>query len=204
MAGDAARVITVAVVRDALARHRPREEHAPEARPAAVALVLAGSGDGLAVLFIERAARAGDPWSGQIALPGGRRDPLDADLRATAMRETREETGVDLTLAESLGALDDLYPRTPLLPPVVVRPFVFAVEGPLDITPSDEVRSAFWVPLAVLRSPDTRREVTLDLRGERRTFPAYALGEHVIWGMTERILTPFLDLILRDEWPPPA
>ena len=188
-------MITIAAVRAALAGHRPRQEHAPEARPAAVSLVLTGTPDGLAALFIERAARAGDPWSGQIALPGGRHDPLDPDLLFTAVRETLEETGVDLESAERLGVLDDLYPRTPLLPPVVVRPFVFSLERAPALAPSDEVTSAFWVPLAVLRSPPTRREVTLVLGGEARTFPAYALGDHVIWGMTERILTPFLDLV---------
>lgn len=188
-------MITVAAVRAALAGHLPREERAPEARPAAVALVLSAMPDGLAALFIERATRADDPWSGQIALPGGRRDPQDADLLATAMRETLEETGVDLGVAERLGTLDDLYPRTPHLPPVVVRPFVFSVEYAPALVPSHEVTSAFWVPLSVLRSSQARKEVTLLLRGERRSFPAYALGEHVIWGMTERIITPFLDLV---------
>jgi 8-oxo-dGTP pyrophosphatase MutT (NUDIX family) len=160
-----------------------------------VALILSETADGLAALFIERATRADDPWSGQIALPGGRRDREDPDLLATAVRETLEETGVDLGGAERLGALDDLYPRTPLLPPVVVRPFVFAVDRPPALVPSHEVHAAFWVPLSVLRAPPTRRDVTLVLRGEPRVFPAYALGERVIWGMTERILTPFLDLI---------
>ncbi|HXV91018.1 MAG TPA: hypothetical protein VD707_06575, partial [Gemmatimonadales bacterium] len=88
-----------------------------------------------------------------------------------------------------------LYPRTPHLPPVVVRPFVFALEPAPALVLSEEVTAAFWVPLAVLRSAPTRREVTLVLRGEERTFPAYALGERVIWGMTERIVTPFLDLV---------
>lgn len=194
-------MITVAAVRAALAGHLPREERAPEARPAAVALVLSQVPEGLAALFIERATRADDPWSGQIALPGGRRDPQDADLLATAMRETLEETGVDLGVAERLGTLDDLYPRTPHLPPVVVRPFVFSLERAPALTLSEEVTAAFWVPLALLRSPPTRREVTLRLRGEERTFPAYALGERVIWGMTERILTPFLDLV-DPSWPP--
>ena len=195
MAGDPTRVITIGAVRAALAGRRAREEHAPEARPAAVSLVLAGTPEGLAALFIERALRAGDPWSGQIALPGGRREPHDPDLLATAVRETLEETGVNLGSAESLGALDDLYPRTPHLPPVVVRPFVFSLGQAPTLALSEEVTAAFWVPLAVLRSPPTRREVTLVLRGEERTFPAYALGERVIWGMTERILTPFLDLV---------
>src|SRR3989442_8572178 len=128
MARSAPRVITLAAVRRALRDRRPETVDAPEAWPAAVALILL-EGAGLEALFIRRAERADDPWSGQIALPGGRRGPHDADLAATAIRETNEETGVDLSSAERLGVLDDLYPRTPTLPPVVVRPFVFALTG---------------------------------------------------------------------------
>lgn len=181
-------------VRRALAGHAPREIQAPEARPAAVALILIERA-GLEALFIKRAARAGDPWSGQVALPGGRHEPADVDLRVTAIRETREETGVELAAAEPLGVLDDLYPRTPTLPPVRVRPYVFALTGVPRIAPSREVDRAFWVPLAHLGEPGVRRDVKLLLRGEPRVFPAYDLGEDVIWGMTERILTPFLELI---------
>lgn len=192
---------TLDQARRVLRSYRPRPDEAPEARPAAVALILhdqtaaAGRGRALEALFIRRAERAGDPWSGQIALPGGRRDAADPDLLATAIRETREETGVELSAAERLGVLDDLYPRTPTLPPVVVRPFVFAIEQAPSLTLSDEVTDAFWVPLARLRAPGARRDITLTLRGAERTFPAYILGEHVIWGMTERIVTPFLELL---------
>ncbi len=188
-------MITLEHVRRALGAHRAREEHAPEAAPAAVALVLTESADGLAALFIRRAERTGDPWSGQIALPGGRRDLADSDLLATAMRETLEETGVGLGGAERLGVLDDVYPRSVLLPPVVVRPFVFALERAPPLVLSDEVTTAFWVPLGVLHAPATQRDFTLVLRGEARTFAAYHVGDHVIWGMTERILTPFLALV---------
>lgn len=182
--------------RRALAGYAAREIEAPEARPAAVALILIERA-GLEALFIKRAARAGDPWAGQVAFPGGRHEPADVDLRVTAIRETREETGVDLSSAESLGVLDDLYPRTPTLPPVRVRPYVFALtEGKVPrVIPSHEVDRAFWVPLARLGEPGVRRELKLFLRGEERTFPAYDLGEDVIWGMTERILTSFLELI---------
>ena len=181
-------------VRRALAGYAPREIAAPEARPAAVALVLIERA-GLEALFIKRAARAGDPWSGQVALPGGRHEPADPDLRVTAIRETREETGVELGGAEPLGVLDDLYPRAPTLPPVRVRPYVFALSGAPRLVPSNEVDRAFWVPLSRLGEPGVRRELKLFLRGEERIFPAYDLGEDVIWGMTERILTPFLELI---------
>lgn len=186
--------MTIDRVRRSLAARVPREIDAPEARPAAVALMLIER-NGLEALFIKRAARSGDPWSGQVAFPGGRYESTDVDLRATAIREAREEIGAELAGAESLGVLDDLYPRTPTLPPVRVRPFVFGLAAAPPLTPSDEVERAFWVPLTRLYEPGVRREVNLFLRGEDRVFPAYDLGEEVIWGMTERILTPFLELI---------
>ena len=195
MAGEVPRLITLAAVRRALRDHRPYLVEAPEARAAAVALVLAESPQGVELVLIRRAERADDPWSGQIAFPGGHHDPGDSDLRATAIRETREETGVDLTGGESLGALDDLHPRTPILPPVVVRPFVFSLPRRVALVPSDEVQRAFWFPLARLTEPDVRREVTLTLRGAKRTFPAYLVDGEVIWGMTERILSPFVELV---------
>ena len=188
-------MITLAAVRRALRDHRPRPADAPEARPAAVALVLLEGQHGLEIVIIKRAERGDDPWSGQIALPGGRHDARDRDLEATAVRETHEETGVDLTGAERLGALDDLYPRTSLLPPVVVRPFVFALARRTALVPSDEVQRAFWLPLERLSEPGVRREVTLTLRGGAHTLPAYLVDEDLIWGMTERILTPFLELV---------
>jgi len=187
--------MTLEQARRALARYGAQEISAPEARPAAVALILVEQSGGLEALFIKRAARVGDPWSGQVAFPGGRRDPEDADLLATAIRETREETGVELSDAERLGVLDDLYPRTPTLPPVRVRPFVFALPARRPLIATAEVERAFWVPLAHIVEPGVRREVKLLVGGVERVFPAYDLGEDVIWGMTERILTPFLDLL---------
>lgn len=188
--------MTLERARRALARHTAQEIIAPEARPAAVALILVEQMGGLEALFIKRAARVGDPWSGQVAFPGGRHDPEDGDLLATAIRETREETGVELSDAEHLGVLDDLYPRTPTLPPVRVRPFVFALPARRrTLVATVEVERAFWVPLARIVEPSVQRDVKLVVGGVERVFPAYDLGEDVIWGMTERILTPFLRLL---------
>jgi len=187
--------MTLERARRALARYAAQEIAAPEARPAAVALILVEQSGGLEALFIKRAARAGDPWSGQVAFPGGRHDPEDRDLLATAIRETREETGVELSDAERLGVLDDLYPRTPTLPPVRVRPFVFALPARRPLVETVEVERAFWVPLARIVEPSVRRDVKLLVGGVERVFPAYDLGDDVIWGMTERILTPFLELL---------
>ncbi|MGH7613242.1 MAG: NUDIX hydrolase [Gemmatimonadales bacterium] len=188
--------MTIEQARRALAQYAAQEIDAPEARPAAVALILVEQSGDLEALFIKRAARTGDPWSGQVAFPGGRHDPEDGDLLATAIRETREETGLELRDAEPLGVLDDLYPRTPTLPPVRVRPFVFALAARRrPLVASVEVERAFWVPLARIVEPSVRREVKLVVGGVERVFPAYDLGEDVIWGMTERILTPFLRLL---------
>jgi len=163
---------------------------------AAVAVLLRDSDDGLETLFIHRAVRVGDRWSGQIAFPGGRREPTDPDLLTTAIRETREEIGVDLSRAECLGVLDDLYPRTPVLPPVVVRPFVFALTERPAIVESLEVQSAFWVSFHSLQAPGARTSMTVDHPGiPTQVLPAYAVGKHTIWGMSERILTPLISLV---------
>ena len=163
---------------------------------AAVAVILRDGDDGLEALFIHRAVRVGDTWSGQIAFPGGRREPQDPDLLTTAIRETEEEIGVDLSTAVRLGVLDDLYPRTPVLPPVVVRPFVFALTTRPPMTLSAEVQGAFWVSFRSLEAPGVRGEITIDHPGiPRRSLPAYMLGNRTIWGMSERILTSLISLV---------
>ena len=163
---------------------------------AAVAVILHDGDEGIEALFIHRAVRVGDTWSGQIAFPGGRRETTDVDLRATAIRETLEEVGVDLSNAEQLGVLDDLHPRTPVLPPVVVRPFVFALTSRPTIVVSSEVQAAFWVSFRALQAPGVLGEIVIDHPGiPRRVLPAYTLGNRVIWGMSERILTPLISLV---------
>lgn len=165
----------------------------PDRRWAAVALILRS--DPLSILLIRRAERSGDPWSGQIGLPGGRRGPSDADLAQTAVRESVEEIGVDLTRARRLGALSDVAPRTPVLPPIAVRPFVFALSGRLDLRLNSEVASAHWVELARLADPDAHRPTTVTMRGEPLVVPAYMIEGMVVWGMTERILDSFFQAI---------
>ena len=195
MADGAGRLITLAAVRRALAGHQPQLAAAAGARPAAVSLVLVDGPAGAEILLIKRAERAGDPWSGQIAFPGGRQDPEDRDLLATAVRETREETGVELAAAERLGVLDDLVPRSVTLPLVIVRPFVFALPRRPVLTTNAEVQRAFWVALARLSEPAVQSQLTITLKDGVRTFPAYRLGEDIMWGMTERILTQFVHTI---------
>ena len=76
---------------------------------AAVAMLLTETGDTTKVLLVKRATREADPWSGHMAFPGGRLGHGDRDLMSTACRETREETGIDLTKCTAIGPLDALY-----------------------------------------------------------------------------------------------
>jgi 8-oxo-dGTP pyrophosphatase MutT (NUDIX family) len=164
-------------------------------RDAAVAVIFRVAGDdALELLMIERAAYAGDPWSGHVAFPGGRREAHDATLLETALRETREEIGVDvLGAGRVLGALDRVNPMSPALPPIAIAPFVALLSSHIAITLSDEVAGAFWVPLEVLQRVDASSEVEVELsNGTRRTVRAFVHGRYTIWGLTERILRDLL------------
>lgn len=166
---------------------------------AAVAIIIARDPDSL--LLIRRAERDGDPWSGQMALPGGRRDPGDSDLEHTARREAMEEVGVSLAPSSALGALDDFAPSTPVLPPVAVRPFVFYLDHRPALTLSDEVDTADWVRLDQLRNPANYYETTVAARGMEFQRPAYHVPTGVVWGLTERLLTQFLGLLGEPDSP---
>ena len=160
---------------------------------ASVAAILVPAPD--TILLIRRAERSGDPWSGQMALPGGRRDAMDGDPVVTAIRESLEEVGVSLPDATLLGALPDVAPKSAHLGNIVVRPFLFVLPERPVLTPNREVAEAGWVRLDVLKDPANYRPYTLELRGEQRTFPAYYIGDSVVWGMTERILSDLLPLL---------
>ncbi len=174
----------------ALTARPPRRTDLPERPHAAVALLLAPDPDRL--LVIRRAERPGDPWSGQLALPGGRREAGDRDLLETAIRETAEETGVELERTWHRADLDDLAPMTPVLPPIVVRPFLFRLDYAVPAEVSEEVDHAAWVHLADLAAEGAYREVELVLRGAPRRVAGYQLEHGLLWGMTERIVTPVL------------
>lgn len=186
---------------DALARalrsHRVRQvPPRPGLLRAAVALLVRPDPPELDLLLIKRAARAGDPWSGHMALPGGRRDPADANLLETAERETFEEVGIDLRASATyLGPLDDVQPLGAGVPPLVISPHAFVVPGPTVARPNHEVEAALWVPLSQLAEPVARAEYLHALEsGQTLRFPALRYQGHVIWGLTYRILTQFLSL----------
>lgn len=174
----------------ALARRPPLAIDDPARPQAAVAVLLAP--DPVRLLLIRRAERVGDPWSGQLALPGGRREPGDEDLLATALRETDEEVGLRVERAAHRATLDDLAPTIPVLPPILVRPFVFGVGPQSAAGLSREVAAVSWVPLDRLIDPAIYRPAALTVRGAPRDVVGYHLEEGLLWGMTERILAPLV------------
>lgn len=155
---------------------------------AATALVLVDREQGPDVLFIERTTRPGDRWSGQMALPGGRREPGDDDLAATAARETREEVGVDLP--DPVGRLDDHRER---FGRGFVATFVYALDDHPDLAPEPrEVATALWIPLDRLLHPDSA------VRYRYRGLGPFAGIEHdgrTVWGLTLGILQGFAEVI---------
>jgi 8-oxo-dGTP pyrophosphatase MutT (NUDIX family) len=169
-------------------------QSAPSVRLAAILLAMRARDDGEPeILMIKRAEAEGDPWSGHIALPGGRMEPADGDLAVTAVRETWEETGVDVARdGRLLGHLDDLSPRSPTLAPIVIRPYVGLVRADVAIVPSHEVAAAFWVPLSALREQTAWGTGVVHVRGTERTVSVFQHGEYTVWGLTERVLRQFL------------
>jgi 8-oxo-dGTP pyrophosphatase MutT (NUDIX family) len=169
---------------------RPRLESRDPRPAAAIAVILIP--DPLSVLLIRRSEREGDPWSGHVALPGGREEPEDSDLIATAIRETAEEVGILLDRSELLGTLDDVTPRSIVKPPFMVRPFVFGLGSEPRLQLSSEVASAHWEPLETLMRAEARGELPLTIAGVTRRFPSYQTTAGTLWGMTERVLSGVL------------
>jgi 8-oxo-dGTP pyrophosphatase MutT (NUDIX family) len=165
---------------------------------AAVAAILREGPEGAELFFIRRAESATDPWSGHIAFPGGRRDPADESLLATAIRETREEVGIDLGRAELLARLPDvpafIRSKRGVL---VVTPFVFAMREDVVATPNAEVAGTLWVPVEKLARGEGRGTYAFTWEEKPYELPCVRLepGQHVLWGMTHRMMETMLEAL---------
>ena len=171
---------------------------------AAVALVVRfREPDSPEILLIRRAEYEGDPWSGHVAFPGGRMEAGDADLASTAVRETKEEISLDIAeCGEIIGRLSDVIPRNPKLPHILIRPFVAVVDDNTAVLElSSEVAAAFWVPVSQLVDPLSRASSAITARGETFDVFGYRVGDHFVWGLTERILREFLELLNEGQSP---
>jgi 8-oxo-dGTP diphosphatase len=156
---------------------------------AAVAVLLKMEDKRLWILFVRRVQNSDDPWSGQVALPGGKREAEDGDLMETVIRETREETGIDLLYhCRFLGAMSAF--RSKPRPGIKVLPFVVLVEDEQLISLNrKELQEYFWVPVEELSG--NKKTVELSF-GE---CPAFVVGKTIIWGLTYRIVESLIRLL---------
>ncbi|MEL6344668.1 MAG: CoA pyrophosphatase [Myxococcota bacterium] len=184
-------------IRDTLHRHPPNlvQLNTPT-RHASVALVIRPNRD---LLMIRRAEREGDPWSGHMAFPGGRREPVDPDHQATATRETFEEVGLQLPRSAAIGRLDDtVSPSQATAPRLVISAFVFAVDDPdPTLTPNGEVASTHWFHLDRFLHGEGRTTMQYQWNDRNVTLPAVYLDDQHIWGLSLRILDDFVGKLRR-------
>ena len=149
---------------------------------AAVAVLLKQEKEDFSILLVKRVENPADPWSGQMAFPGGKRDEKDLNLKQTVLRETLEESGINLlSCCHFLGVLTALRSRP--RPDLCILPFVVLVEYKPHVTLNrKELKDFYWIPLKELVQSKT--VVKFDF-GE---FPAYSVRNEVIWGLTYNIL----------------
>ncbi len=185
-------------IADKLSVYSPKLLEVGGNRHAAVAMLLRQREMDLEVLFIEREHCPTDPWSGQMAFPGGMVDSADADARAAAEREVEEEVGIRLAQDSYLGRLDDMQGRHAGHPQgIIVSGYVYAVDGWTRVRANYEVRDVVWAPLRDLLDP--QRYVTVrHPRAPDQRFPGIRVSaaEHqVVWGLTRRFLESFFHIL---------
>jgi 8-oxo-dGTP pyrophosphatase MutT (NUDIX family) len=168
------------------------EQTADEDVNAAVVVLLKKTSLGFEVLFVKRAESPKDAWSGQTALPGGKRDPKDFEIKTTVVRETLEETKIDLLVGcRFLGTMEPL--RSVKKPEVKILPFVVLQEREQTIELNEELTEYFWMPLKELAEHE--KIVTIDLK----EVPTYTVNSHVIWGLTYNIIHNLVTLLSANE-----
>ena len=174
----------------ALKRKLSADEPLPgKLRRASVAITLKDPAEP-SVLLIKRADRVGDPWSGQIAFPGGKAEKGDSTLKETAIRETREEVGIDLRVdADFLGYFMPFRTHTGTLE---VVPAVFLLKREVEVHPNPEVSSFRWVTLAKLIAEESRSTNMVDTGDQTRMTPTLLVDGYAVWGLTHRIITTLI------------
>lgn len=192
-------MITLDEIRGALdaRQHKPAKFKATS-RQAAVAMILSGEEKDLEVCFIRRAERVGDPWSGQVAFPGGKADSCDRDAHSVAERETHEEVGLKLSMSHRVGPLPTRQVATRNL---VLSPFIYHIgtdeKATVFAREPDEVAHVFWVPMRHLFKQSSATELEYPMAGSGMTYPGIRYEEDVIWGLTLSVLESFAQIMQR-------
>jgi 8-oxo-dGTP diphosphatase len=155
---------------------------------AAVALLLKHGRNDFDLLLVKRVENPSDTWSGQMALPGGKREPKDASLKGTVMRETLEETGIVLGQCRFLGVLSAV--RSEPKPDFKILPFVVLLEGEPKLKLNKaELETFIWVPYEEVVQSRGMVEFSFG------KVPAYIFADAIVWGVTYKILSEFVEAV---------
>lgn len=152
----------------------------------AVAIIYRYRNEQCELLLIQRAKREGDPWSGHMAFPGGVIHPSDPSASDAAIRETKEEIGIDLyKCSRFIKRLSDLITRRHhKLLPMVVTPFLFLLTREVEFTTNDEVEKVVWIPLSYFQDTANIEQYTWRVGYFQIKLPCYVYEGHRIWGLT--------------------
>ena len=169
----------------------------PRSGRAAVAIMVREGQEATELLMIRRATREGDPWSGHMGFPGGRRDPEDPSNFSCALRETEEELGVDLSRwGAPLGELSDVNTGWRKdRPEMLVTPFIFSVSELPELTPYDEVDDVVWVPLHFLMDEGNREPLEWEWKGQKMETDSYLYDCYRIWGLSLMMIDEMMGLL---------
>jgi 8-oxo-dGTP pyrophosphatase MutT (NUDIX family) len=163
--------------------------------PAAVLVALIERAHGFSVLLTTRTSDL-KHHAGQIAFPGGRREPDDADMIACALREAEEEVGLARHVVDVLGVLSPYVTITGY----EVTPVVGVVAPPIDFKPDPtEVADVFEVPLSFLLDPSNHRREQREFKGQTRAYYAMVFEGRYIWGATAGMILNLADALLSDH-----
>ena len=169
-----------------------------DTRQAAVSVVLRQVGAHTEALFILRATKDGDPWSGHMAFPGGHYESDDASMRHAAERETLEEIGLNLaTCGRYIGQIEPVQanPRGRSLD-MVVWPFVYQLTNDAAVfQPNYEVADVLWGSLNDMHSGESHQHSEFIVGGQAMEYPGYGVGDQVVWGLTYRMVDKFFALL---------
>ncbi len=162
--------------------------HVPAARSAAVALAFWANDDSLRLCVGWRTAFENDPWSGDMAFPGGKAAAEDRTVHQVAAREVFEETGVRLDRRNLLGTLGEMMaPGDPIRSPMPVHPMVYLLDSePEPFVLSEELTAAYWVPVQHFWNFDNWFTFPHPKTSAIRS--AIRLEDHYIWGFTLRVI----------------
>lgn len=167
------------------------------AQRAGVSIILSYQEQELHFLMMQRAHHKGDPWSGQMAFPGGKQDLGDSNITDTALRESFEEMGIKREAIQRIGRLSDILarPYRPMKKPMVVSPLIFKQVHNFAPVLNEEVADWLWLPVSYFQDSNNRQSMTIEKAGLKHDLPCYDFKGKRIWGLSLLMIDELVDIL---------